>query len=335
MKKLKHSILSLLLLMGACIVSCSNDDGQTSSTDPDEVGGESFTIPVSSLRLRDPFILVDKKTSMYYLHFNNNLKIRVYKSKDLSTWKDEGYSFIAKTDFWGQQDFWAPDVYEYEGRYYLFATFSNAGVKRGTSILVSDSPKGPFTPLVNKAITPSGWMCLDGSLYIDKEGNPWLLFCRDRGTIAGALAQEAIDGEIYAQRLAKDLKTTEGDPYLLFKASEAPWVGSITSSGVTGNVTDAPFIYRLDDGKLIMLWSSFRKTDGKYAIGQAVSASGNVLGPWVQEPETLNSDDGGHAMVFKDLKGRLMISYHAPNSQTEHPVITPIYIKDGKFVALN
>ena len=55
----------------------------------------------------------------------------------------------------------------------------------------------------------------------------------------------------------------------------------------------------------------------------------------VQEPETLNSDDGGHAMVFKDLKGRLMISYHAPNSQTEHPVITPIYIKDGKFVALN
>ena len=51
MKKLKHSILSLLLLMGACIVSCSNDDGQTSSTDPDEVGGESFTIPVSSLRL--------------------------------------------------------------------------------------------------------------------------------------------------------------------------------------------------------------------------------------------------------------------------------------------
>ena len=287
MKKLKHSILSLLLLMGACIVSCSNDDGQTSSTEPDEVGGESFTIPVSSLRLRDPFILVDKKTSMYYLHFNNNLKIRVYKSKDLSTWKDEGYSFIAKSDFWGQQDFWAPDVYEYEGRYYLFTTFSNAGVKRGTSILVSDSPKGPFTPLVNKAITPSGWMCLDGSLYIDKEGNPWLLFCREW--------LETIDGEIYAQRLAKDMKTTEVDPYM----------------------------------------SSFRKTDGKYAIGQAVSASGNVLGPWVQEPETLNSDDGGHAMVFKDLKGRLMISYHAPNSQTEHPVITPIYIKDGKFVALN
>ncbi len=327
MKRFKHSIFSLLLLAGVCIGSCSNDDGNDAPADPE--GGtkeETFTIPTSSLRLRDPFILVDKKSSMYYLHFNNNLKFRVYKSKDLSTWKDEGYSFMARSDFWGQQDFWAPDVYEYEGRYYLFATFSNAGMKRGTSILVSDSPKGPFTPLVNQAITPSAWMCLDGSLYIDKEGNPWLLFCREW--------LEVVDGEVYAQRLSKDLKTAEGEPSLLFKASEAPWVGPITSSGVTGKVTDAPFIYRLDDGKLIMLWSSFRKKDGKYAIGQAISESGNVLGPWTQEPETLNSDDGGHAMVFKDLKGRLMISYHAPNSQTEHPVIAPLYIRDGKFSPL-
>ncbi len=75
---------------------------------------------------------------------------------------------------------------------------------------------------------------------LTKKEIPWLLFCREW--------LETIDGEIYAQRLAKDLKTTEGDPYLLFKASEAPWVGSIASSGVTGNVTDAPFIYRLDDG---------------------------------------------------------------------------------------
>ncbi len=77
--------------------------------------------------------------------------------------KDEGYSFIAKSDFWGQQDFWAPDVYEYEGRYYLFTTFSNAGVKWELSILVSDSPKGPFTPLVNKGdysfrLDVSGWI---------------------------------------------------------------------------------------------------------------------------------------------------------------------------------
>lgn len=81
MKKLKHSILSLLLLMGACIVSCSNDDGETSSAGPGEAEEESFTIPISSLRLRDPFILVDKQTSMYYLHFNNNLKIRFIKVK--------------------------------------------------------------------------------------------------------------------------------------------------------------------------------------------------------------------------------------------------------------
>lgn len=55
MKKLKHSILSLLLLMGACIVSCSNDDGQTSSTDPDEVGGESFTIEPNIVKYQSDY----------------------------------------------------------------------------------------------------------------------------------------------------------------------------------------------------------------------------------------------------------------------------------------
>ena len=147
---------------------------------------------------------------MYYLHFNNNLKIRVYKSKDLSTWKDEGYSFIAKTDFWGQQDFWAPDVYEYEGRYYLFATFSNAGVKRGTSILVSDSPGQPFHSLVNKAIIlPAGCAWMDLCILTKKE----IPGCC---SVVSGWRPSTVG---YAQRLAKDLKTTEGDPYLLFKAS--------------------------------------------------------------------------------------------------------------------
>ena len=326
MSKIKRLFFSLFLILGTGIVGCSNEDG--SGTPPENNGEpkETFPISINSMRLRDPFILVDKENSMYYLHFNDNKKIRVYKSKDLTMWKDEGYSFTANTNFWGKEDFWAPDVYQYEGRYYMFTTFSGVGVKRGTSILVSDNPKGPYQPLVNKAVTPAKWMCLDGSLYVDKEGTPWLLFCREW--------LEAIDGEVLAQKMTKDLTGTEGEPQLLFKASEAPWVGSITSAGVTGNVTDAPFVHRLDNGQLIMLWSSFRK-DGKYAIGQAISASGNILGPWVQEPETLNSDDGGHAMIFKDLKGRLMISYHTPNSQTEHPMIIPIYSKNGKFTPIN
>lgn len=45
-------------------------------------------------------------------------------------------------------------------------------------MLVSDRPDGGFRPLVNKAVAPEGWMCLDGTLYIDKDGHLWLIYAR-------------------------------------------------------------------------------------------------------------------------------------------------------------
>ena len=46
--------------------------------------------------------------------------------------------------------------------------------------------------------------------------------------------------------------------------------------------------------------------------------------------EMLNNDDGGHAMLFKSA-GKLMISYHAPNSKTERPVIYPVRERQGRL----
>ncbi|MDR1505109.1 MAG: glycoside hydrolase family 43 protein [Prevotella sp.] len=314
------------MVLGGCS-GCSSDDSEgkdpgTGPTIPEEV----YDIKVADMHIRDPFILVDRENSVYYLHVNRDKKVKVYKSKDLTMWKDCGNSFVPKSDFWGKFDFWAPDVYNYNGKYYLFITLSAPGTKRGTSILVSDKPEGPFSPLVNNAVTPADWMSLDGALYVDKDNTPWILYCHEW--------LEVGDGEVVAQQLTSDLKSTIGEAKILFKASEAPWVGPISSGSVTGNVTDAPFIHRLDDGQLIMLWSSFRK-DGKYAIGQAISKSGNVLGPWEQSEESLNNDDGGHAMIFKDLKGRLMISYHVPNSATERPIIKEVHVNNGKIVLGN
>ena len=71
-------------------------------------------------------------------------------------------------------------------------------------------------------------------------------------------------GEVWAQRLRCDLTDTEGEPHLLFRASDAPWVTSLSIPG-GGYVTDAPYIWK--DGKsgnLILLWSSFSP---RYSIG--------------------------------------------------------------------
>jgi arabinan endo-1,5-alpha-L-arabinosidase len=138
------------------------------------------------------------------------------------------------------------------------------------------------------------------------------------------------DGQVVAQQLSPDLKTTVGEPQVLFTGSSAPWAGTITANGVTGYVTDAPFIYKARNGELLMLWSSFAK-NGKYAIGLARSESGTLQGPWKQDAQPLNSDDGGHAMLFTDLEGKLRISYHAPNSGGEKPVIFEVVEDNGKL----
>lgn len=290
---------------------------------------KGYSIKTENLAMRDPFILPVEKEGLYYLHVRakgeyNNKAMKYYTSKDLKFWKYEGLSFIADDTFWGKTDFWAPDTYYYDGKYYIFSTFSAPGVKRGTSILVSDSPRGPFKPLVNAAVTPASWECLDGALHVDDTGAPWILYCHEWLQVK--------DGEVVAQKLTKDLTATDGDPILLFKASSAPWVGNITSgTGVVGKVTDAPFIHKTNDGKLIMLWSSFNHR-GKYAIGQAISESGSLLGPWKQSDEPLNDDTGGHAMLFKAFDGKLMISYHSPNASNERAVVREVKVENDKIV---
>lgn len=323
-RAISSTFLFLLCISSVFVQSCANNKkNNPDNSDPNNRTVEVYDINISDMRARDPFILVDRENRAYYMHVRGKNQVRVYKSEDLSMWKDKGIAFDPGNDFWGKSDFWAPDVYSYKDKYYMFITLSAPDINRGTSILVAGHPEGPFEPLVNRAATPSEWMSLDGALYIDEAETPWIIYCHEW--------LEVGDGEIVAQQLKEDLTETVGEPIVLFTASEAPWAGDISVGDITGKVTDAPFIHTLDDGQLIMLWSSFHK-NGKYAIGQATSKSGNLLGPWTQEPEPLNDDDGGHAMLFYDLDDRLMISYHAPNSKTETPVIKEVTIKDGKII---
>jgi beta-xylosidase len=282
-----------------------------------------YNLNINDIVLRDPFIFPDTLSKSYYMHVGNRPNIRLYKSKDLLKWKDEGFSFSPSPEFWGKNDFWAPDMYLYNNNYYMLVTFSSTTHKRGVSILVSDNPAGTFEPLENEPITPSGWGCLDGTLYLDEDNQPWIVYCREW--------LEVIDGEIYAQQVTMDLKDTIGVPELLFRASEAPWTGAISSGVINGYVTDAPFLYKTESGVLIMLWSSFTK-NGEYAIGIARSSTGNILGPWEQSQSPINNDGGGHAMLFKDFDGRLMISYHAPNTYPTKAVIKEVYEDGGTII---
>ena len=69
--------------------------------------------------------------------------------------------------------------------------------------------------------------------------------------------------------LSENLKTSVGEPFMLFRASDNPNVSELTGhSGAY--VTDGPFLYS-EDEKLKMLWSSFY--NGRYLVLDAWSDS--------------------------------------------------------------
>ena len=151
-------------------------------------------------------------------------------------------------------------------------------------------------------MTPRDWECLDGTLFIDKAGKPWMVFCHEWVQVG--------DGEMCAVMLSDDLKTPVGQPALLFRASEAPWVVEIGKKP-RGRVTDGPFLHRMSDGTLLMLWSSFGK--GGYKLAVARSESGQITGPWKHESKPIYENDGGHGMIFRTFEGKLVLVLHQPN----------------------
>lgn len=272
-------------------------------------------LKTSDIHLRDPFVLPVEAERQYYLYGTTGAHawtesaagFDYYTSPDLERWQGPFPAFRPPAGFWADRNFWAPEVHVYRGACYLFASFKAEGVRRGTQILAADSPQGPFVPISDGPVTPREWECLDGTLFVDAHGGPWMVFCHEWVQVG--------DGEICALRLSDDLASASEEPRLLFRASEAPWAQPISSKGRHGYVTDGPWLHRLASGALILLWSSFGA--GGYTIGQARSASGDISGPWQQLPEPLYAGDGGHCMVFRAFDGGLWLAFHRPN-QSPH-----------------
>ena len=272
----------------------------------------------NEIHIRDPFILPHEGS--YYLYGTRGknawettspLGFDVYISSDLENWTEPISCFEPDPDFWGTKNFWAPEVHFYQGKFYMFASFKSETDHRGTQILVADSPKGPFQEHSDKAITPHGWECLDGTLYIAKDNTPYIVFCHEWTQVT--------DGEMCALKLTEDLKHTIGKPMLLFHASDPSWSKNMAETD--GYVTDGPFFYRNKSGRLFLLWSSFNTKD---AYVQAVATSDNdeIDGNWTHSHPLLLDRDGGHGMLFQTFEGGLKLILHRPNNNPmERPVL--------------
>jgi arabinan endo-1,5-alpha-L-arabinosidase len=259
-------------------------------------------VKTEDVRIRDPFIVPLPGGEWLLTGTTARDGFLGRRSRELATWSAPFRVFKAGPDLAAAGDFWAPEIHAYGGRFYLLGSIKPEGKHRGTWIFAADHAEGPYAPHSRGAVTPESWDCLDGTLFVDEEKVPWMVFCHEW--------TQVVDGEVQAVRLRPDLSAAEGEPILLFRASSALWADPLP--GRDGRVTDGPFLYRTQGGTLLLLWSSFRK--GTYVTGMARSASGKIAGPWTQDAEPIYSADGGHPMLFRGPGGELRLTLHAPNS---------------------
>jgi len=309
-------------LAGAATEQGTQQDGEISTAN-----APRQHIRLADFPVRDPWIMAHRPSKTYYLYASNNGRQTgvnrpgtiVYKSRDLLVWEGPFIVFVLPEGTWaGDQPAWAPEVHEYKVKFYLCTTLHNqakviaqppevwrTNFMRGTVIAASTSPEGPFVLLkTDGPVPPADFMTLDGTLYFDPAGKPWLVYAHEW--------IQKIDGTMEAVPLKEDLSAASGPPIYLFKASDAPWLDEQGAATRRENhyVTDGPELFRTKDGHLLMLWSSFDNQG--YLETVARSRSGGLSGPW-EQLAPLRRQDSGHGMIFRRFDGQLMLVLHRPN----------------------
>ena len=272
--------------------------------------------------LRDPFIV--PVGDVYYMYGTGWLCYKNTNDCLAGPWQPLGR--VAEVPADAARDLWAPEVHRYNNAYYMFTTYrSKTTDKHGCVILKSDNPEGPFKMISNGQITPSEWDSIDGTLHVDQNGQPWLVFVHEW------ISTDDGVGRMAAAKMSDDLTRLIDEPIELFRADDPEWKASY--------VTDGPFLYRCKDGSLLMLWSNF--INHKYCLAVAKSANGKIDGEWQQMPKPLYSAqlgllEGGHGMLFSAKNGKMYASFHSPNHEKhgrrETPVFLPVTEKNGNLI---
>ena len=274
----------------------------------------------NEISLRDPCVILHE--GKYYMYGTGAATgggiYGCYVSEDLENWAGPFNVCTPPAGFDGVKDFWAPECHYYNGNFYLFATYySSAANHRGVSVFQAESPLGPFVEISEGHITPKDWDAIDGTLYVDRSGQPWMVFVHEWTSMPDG------KGDFSAAKLSDDLSAFISEPIALFKSTEMPTKNN-------NSVTDGCWLYTTKSGELLMLWSGSGRNG--YSVAVARSVNGRIDGKWVQDPFLLyekcgvNPYDGGHGMLFETKEGKRMMSIHSPNN-ADVARTTPVFLE--------
>lgn len=231
----------------------------------------------------------------------------VWRSADLSTFtKEKALKKIA----WVSGDYWAPEVYGVNGRYYMFFTGrwkENGGLRVG--VAVSDAPQGPYEDAIGGPLFDFGYAAIDGTLFFGEDGTPYMIYSRD---CSENIVEGRHESHLYGVQLAPDLLSVVGDPVLL-TTPDTEW--ELTTGDYLWN--EGPVVLT-HEGKYYLFYSANGYATKEYAVGVAVADK--PLGPYtkqdnnpilnyiVKDDETIVSGPGHNS--FFTVGDELFTSYH-------------------------
>lgn len=279
----------------------------------------------------DPFtLLYDGK---YYIYATNAPDgFRVYTSDDLITLKDEGYCY--KDCPWGMGSYWAPEVIYFNGKFIMHYTCRWKEKKSlRMSTAVADSPLGPFKDISDTPLFEFGYAAIDGTAFIDDDGQGYFYFSRD-------CSENEINGihesHTYCVKLDSEMLRPVGEPVFV----SAPTTEWEKKSG-DWRWNEGPAMLK-HNGKYYLSYSANYYAGKYYSV--CYSTSTKPMEGFIKAAENpiLSYIEGemsgpGHNAYFKDKEGNLMTSFHI-HTDYDHPsgnrriCFAPVHFENDKLV---
>lgn len=218
--------------------------------------GPSYTNPIQA-NVADPAVLQHQGT--YYLYCTHSADhptmprgIRLYRSKNMVHWEDQGF-VIKREQSWGKTRFWAPDIIERDGEFYLYYAAD-------TRICVAKAkhPLGPFQELPQSPMVPES-VRIDAHVFQDGDKTYFYYVHFNRGN------------EIWGGELKDDMVTLKAETLRLMIQPDQPWERHQAA------IAEGPVILK-HEGTYYLTYSGSHFESPEYAVGYATSDS--PLGPW-------------------------------------------------------
>ncbi|QKG54436.1 family 43 glycosylhydrolase [Hymenobacter sp. BRD67] len=225
----------------------------------------------------------------------------LFTSKNLLDWELVGHVFPDKLPDWAGSNFWAPEFYQENGRFYVYYTARKKGGMLCVAVASADRPEGPYHdhgPLVGQEAGS-----IDGFAMPDEHGDLYLIWKED-----GNSCQQ--DTPIWAQRLNDERTALIGEATELF-GNDAKWEGPLVEGSAL--VRHNGWFYMFYAG------NSCCGKGCNYATG--VARSRHLLGPWEKYSQNPILDSNatwkcpGHGTVA-ELDGRWFLLHHAYFAQS-------------------